>query len=338
MEQFETCANSLRFKQLSMRLEGKNLREQRTYFQARISHKMQTLALEKVRKLEIARPPESQRPGFFSSASGIVVFGDQIVVVADDEHSIGIFSPESNAAGSLIHLEENELPLEKKARKKAKPDHEALFALDANRLIAMPSGSKPNRRMAHEIHLARNQVSRVDVSDLFLELEKDFSELNIEGSALVPGFVCLAQRGNSAEGRNALIFLDHAGFVDALTSSKSISAKTIRRTQAVELGTIDSIPLSITDISPTPNGNLLFTAAAEDTQNTFEDGEIRGSCVGVMNLDGKVEAMIQIAERVKLEGIAFDSKRKKIYLVTDADEPNEPSWLYALEASILLNA
>ena len=72
-------------------------------------------------------------------------------VIADDEHHLGVFSTgDHRKAGRLLRLRRGTLPLDTSARKRRKPDFEALVALPPfgaypnGALFALGSGSKPN--------------------------------------------------------------------------------------------------------------------------------------------------------------------------------------------------
>ena len=86
-----------------------------------------------------------------SAASALVRVAERLFVVADDELHLGVFDLGDPAAGRLVRLFEGSLPAEKKARKAAKPDLEALALLPAmadfaqGALLALGSGSTPGR-------------------------------------------------------------------------------------------------------------------------------------------------------------------------------------------------
>ena len=95
------------------------------------------------------------------------------------------FPPPGDAPGHLLRLFDGELPAEKTARKKQKPDLEAItqlppFGRFANgALLALGSGSKKNRRRGALLALdapgaiaARRGI--VDVAPLFDELDRRF--------------------------------------------------------------------------------------------------------------------------------------------------------------------
>jgi len=77
-----------------------------------------------------------------------------LYVIADDEHSLGVFELADNGPGRLFRLFAGELPSRPKDRKAEKPDLEAMAVLPAfdnypfGALLAVGSGSEPNRQRA----------------------------------------------------------------------------------------------------------------------------------------------------------------------------------------------
>src|SRR5262245_61762447 len=109
------------------------------------------IQLIRIRELTLSAPSSPGRHAFLSAASGLVKTGEFFYVVADDEYHLGVFPVEGNAPGRLIRLFAGTLPFETAARKKRKPDLEALAYLPAScglasdALLCIPSGSTANR-------------------------------------------------------------------------------------------------------------------------------------------------------------------------------------------------
>ena len=99
------------------------------------------ITLKKLRELDLAATGEAGMPRHLSAASGLACPGSAFYVVADDELHLGVFDAAGDAPGRLLRLFDGELPTEKKARKKQKPDLEAITQLPAVRGL-------PERRAA----------------------------------------------------------------------------------------------------------------------------------------------------------------------------------------------
>ncbi len=123
-----------------------------------------------------------------------------------------------NAPGRLLRLFDGELPAAKAARKKQKPDLEAITQLPPfgnyphGALLALGSGSKQNRRRGALLRLdaAAPSTARRACSmsrALFEELDRRFPALNIEGAVAIGDELRLLQRAQqeaSAECHRAL--------------------------------------------------------------------------------------------------------------------------------------
>lgn len=119
------------------------------------------MRLEKLRDLHFSA---SSGGGWLSAASGLVRYGNRLYVIADDALHLGVF--EADRPGSKRRLITGTLPDEPKARKRAKPDFEALTHLPAGGgmpfggMLAMGSGSTDNRRRGVLIPFTATGLSR----------------------------------------------------------------------------------------------------------------------------------------------------------------------------------
>jgi hypothetical protein len=269
------------------------------------------LNLEKIADLEV------------SAASGLVALQGALYVIADDELFLAAF----DRAGRLLRrvaLFEGVLPDEHKARKRDKPDLEALTLLPNGALLALGSGSKPNRMRSVCVDpLQSALVGTSDWSPLFAELTRSLPELNIEGAAVAHDRLWLAQRGNGALGLNACIEIELDAVCAALARGAAIDASVLRAIHPVVLGAIDGAPLSLTDLCAHPGGGLIFSAAAEPSASTYDDAPTTGSAIGVLTTRGDVTRCDGVSERCKLEGIALVHDANgdaSLWLVADPDD------------------
>ncbi|MBI5259342.1 MAG: hypothetical protein HY855_22765 [Burkholderiales bacterium] len=273
-----------------------------------------------------------------SAASGLVKVGRRLFVVADDEHHLAVFDLSSNAPGRLVPVFEGELPLRPKARKAAKPDCEALLLLPAfadhpnGALMAIGSGSRPARHRGALLALdaagdIQGPVRRLDLAALLAPLHEQFSDLNIEGAFVQDDRLSLLQRGNSGEAINARIDLSWPELQRWLAAAgPAPRPASITR---FALGTIDGVALSFTDGTALPGGGWLFSAAAEDTSDTYRDGRCAGSAIGLVDADGTIRLMERLSLTCKVEGITAVAAGDTIdvLLVTDADDRRQPALL-----------
>lgn len=253
---------------------------------------------------------------FISAASGLATDGKHFYLISDDELKLYSLPVSLQGAVSSVTLLPGALPEEAKARKKLKPDFESLCFMDEETLIAIPSGSKPNRMKGVLVNVKSHNTRTFDLTRIYSHLLKTFPELNIEGSLVHADDIVLFQRGNGERKENALIRLPLRSFLSDLPESISI--------KKFELGTINSAALSFTDACLV-NGMIYFLAAGERTESTYLDGEFAGAILGKMTLEGEILEKEVLPIDHKPEGIAF--YKGSFYFVTDADDRSKASSL-----------
>jgi hypothetical protein len=299
------------------------------------------IALTKIRELNISAAATSMRPLYLSAASGLVCLDSIMYVVADDELHLGVFSTVDCEPGHLIRLFDGVLPESKAARKRQKPDLEALALLPAFRdfpdgaLLAVGSGSRRNRRSGVLLGLDPHgeicgSPRNVDLSPLLVPLSEEFTKVNIEGAVVVGDELRLFQRGNKRHSDNAIIRFQLSPVLDALKAERSnaIKPSAINR---INLGLIEGVPLCFTDAAALPDGDMVFSAVAEDTEDAFHDGTCIGAAIGIADNNGHLRSLRRLDRPHKVEGIhaQLDGNRLELLLVTDADNAEIPAMLFS---------
>ena len=265
-----------------------------------------------------------------AAASGIVCLEQRLYVIADDLLTLAVYDLQGVRKQS-IRLLPGELPDEHAARKAQKPDFEALVSMPDGSVLALGSGSTQRRQRAVWVqHMATAPSSSVvDLSELYTALSRELPELNIEGGAVFGPQLYLCSRGNGARRDNALVKLELAGVMAALRAGQRLTANSLVSIQRVQLPELDGVPLSLTDLAV--HGSLLvFSAAAEASANTYDDGACAGSVVGKLSGDGIASDSVTIATGIKLEGIC-SAGAKTLYAVADADDANAQAPLLLIE-------
>lgn len=286
-------------------------------------------------RIDSAQHPKARE--HLSAASGLVRSGKMLFVVADDELYLGLFKDTVAAGtppapGCLLPLLEGELPSDVVQRKVVKPDFETLTHLPplpgcvGGALLALGSGSKPNRETAVLLALARpgqlnGRKAIVSLSALYAPLRKQFTDLNIEGAWVACGELHLLQRGNTLDARSACIRYDWNVAAPWLAGVQT-EPPAIKSVQELDLGDVDSVPLSLTDGVPLPNGEWLFSAVAEDTSDSVADGACVASALGVVSANGQVRHLTRLQGAPKVEGIAVQTQGDDwlVTMVTDPDD------------------
>lgn len=293
------------------------------------------LELSQIRTLDLSAPSQPGRPSFIAAASGLVVIQNHFFVIADDELAVGCFRLNENTPGSLFPVFPGSLPLEKRERKKLKPDLEALCFIplpeQSGALLAIPSGSKPNRTQGAWIPCSQAKLSSAQLFDLSpLYRALPFQDLNIEGAVVQDAKLLLFQRGNSKSQENAIVILDLNRFLKDIQFKQTASSDSILEIKKFNLGQQNGLSLSFTDATLFEENQVLYLASTEDTDNPYEDGEFQGASLGLLDANLNMNWQKTLNISFKPEGLAFGSEKNpgSLYIVTDSDDATVPALLY----------
>lgn len=302
------------------------------------------LIVRRLRELTLGSASTPRRARHVSAASGLVVTGDFLYVVADDEHHLGVFRAEGEGEGELVRIFPGELPHGNKPRKAEKPDLETLTRLPSfpgypfGALLALASGSRPNRRTGAVFRLDATGAlvdapQLIDLSGIYLPLERQFPALNIEGAVIVGNALILLQRASKHYPMNALIHLPLADVLDAITHQDSLGTIDSPHVHAVELDKVDGVPLCFTDGAALADGRIVFTTVAENAEDTYADGPCSAAAVGMLDIDGRLQFLERLEPAHKVEGVHawLDGALIRLLLVTDADDPDIAGVLLSAE-------
>jgi hypothetical protein len=296
------------------------------------------LELRELRELDLDETSGPGRAAHVSAASGVVQRGDFVYVIGDDELHLAVFEISSSAPGLTRRVLAGELPSERAARKEAKPDLEALTVLPPfedhpyGALLGLGSGSTPARDRGFlcafgadgSLHGRPREIS---LAPLYSVLRERVEDLNIEGAAVMGDQLWLLQRGNGPRGENVIAELALPEVMSSLVHDRAVVAAELQGLRYYDLGELAGGKLTFSDASPLEGELLVFTASAESSPNTYEDGEILGSVVGTIDLDGRVRRLRTIDRRFKVEGVhaSIDTGVIDFLFVCDQDDPQSPS-------------
>ncbi|GCA52339.1 hypothetical protein KGO5_04804 [Sinorhizobium sp. KGO-5] len=298
------------------------------------------IKLEKLRDLDIYTCAHS-RPSHLSAASGLVCVGSALYVIADDDVHLGVFPVDRLGPGRLVRLFAEILPEGTSDRKATKPDLEALarippcngFAFGA--LFAIGSGSRPNRKKGVVLGFdAKGTITTpptsVDLSFLLDPIATEFGQLNIEGLVIAADELRLFQRGNRRHNDNAIIRYPLSPVLDALEKERVDPLKPLA-IERFDLGAIQGTPFGFTDAAALPNGDMIFSAVAENTEDAYVDGPCLGAGLGIIDGRGNVASFDCLEYPHKIEGIHAYEKGEvlELLLVTDADNPDIAAGLFS---------
>ena len=302
---------------------------------------MAPLEFRHLRNLEVDPASHPRGQAHLSAASGLVRVGTRLFMVADDEHHLGITDASEGHTGcvQLHRILPGELPLSKSGRKKRKPDLEALALLPPGEdfphgaLLALGSGSRVNRQQALLVALDGNgwpgaDAVPVDFGALYQPLRARYPDLNIEGAFVAGKRLRLLQRANKGDARNACIDYALPQLRAWMRGSQAEPPAPLDIVQ-FDLGHAAGVPFGFTDGAAWPGRGWLFSAAAEDTHNSYSDGTCAASAIGWVDGAGILRRLDRLAGAPKVEGIAL-AEDGRLLMVTDSDDPGTPSALLSV--------
>lgn len=269
-----------------------------------------------------------------AAASGLVRLHGRFFVVGDDDLQLHAY-PE-RGPGLRFPLRPGELPRDHAARKRLKPDFEALCAWPGDHLLALGSGSTAARSAGVLVHVPADMSSvtctEFDLAPLHAALAARVPALNLEGAAPWDGDLVLLQRGNGAGNVSALVRLDRAGVARALQTGAPWTGALVRAVTPLELGAAGDAAYAPTDATPLPDGGLLLALAAEASADTYADGACRGSALVRLDPPHRIAWRVALPGDAKIEGIWAepDGDRVVLHLVADPDDPDARSPLFRL--------
>lgn len=298
------------------------------------------ITVRQLRELDLE--PCGTAPGvrYISAASGMAMIGKSLYVVADDELHLGVFDSTTVAPGQRTRLMPGELPDSPRERKAMKPDFEALVRLPAfegygfGALLALPSGSRPNRRTGVAWAIGADdrlggEPRQFDLTRFYAKLEESIPGLNIEGAVVSGKRLVLLHRGGKMRPQSALAYLSLPQVQQAICADSQVAETPSVEVRFLDLGQIAGATLALTDGAALPDGRIVFSAVAEHTEDSYQDGPCVGAAIGILGPDSEVQLLEHLEPVEKIEGIHVKrgTGPLEVLLVTDADDPTVPAKL-----------
>lgn len=265
------------------------------------------------------------------SGSGIAKSGDNYYVVGDDSPYLFLLDKDFKTISKTL-LIDLEYDADHRITKAEKPDFEALELIADNQLIVFGSGSKsPHRDIFMLITLGSQlHVETYDITAFYKNL-KDLpifsdSELNIEATAFYNNRLFLLNRN-----KNLLLAFQFADLLAYIKGEKKFSPPIIKQFTLPKLNGIEAGFSGATTLQN--QSKLIFTASVENTTNAYDDGEIMGSFIGIIDIatDSIAETYAYCAipntdQKLKVESVTVQQEielgQTKLILITDDDKGN----------------
>lgn len=227
------------------------------------------------------------------SASGMELTGNRLYVVGDDSPFLYVLDLATLKQVDQIRLFGTGGSGQGRISKLLKPDLECLTQLEMNgqnHLVALGSGSTPNRNQGYTIALPAGkeratQVQERSLKDLYeaIQAKNDLlgdDVLNLEAAATTSDKVLLLQRATRG-GPNLMLCFPKQDFVAYLTGSR----KNLPGYEAISFYLPELAGLgSHFSGAFVYHNRLFFSASVENTDDAILDGEVLGSYIGWINL------------------------------------------------------
>lgn len=263
------------------------------------------------------------------SASGIVKYQNHYYLIGDDSPflfklNLDLKHVSKDTVFSINELKDNRI------RKAIKPDFETLELIEDKEIIIFGSGSKsPQRDIFIQILLEKNtpKIKTFNITSFYTHLKKlavlKNTELNIEATAYYNGILYLFNRAN-----NVVFGFKYKDLIRFFNTNLEFPKPEIVRFNLPKINGITSGFSGATALKDKPL--LFFTSSVEDTNNAYDDGEILGSFVGIIDLkNGKLSkenrsVLIPYSTKpYKVESVVidatFNTNEAIALFVTDSD-------------------
>jgi hypothetical protein len=226
------------------------------------------------------------------SASGLIFKDNTLFIIGDNSGFLYEYSIESK------NLQRHEIIENAKENitKSEKPDFEAITHFGDN-LYVFGSGSTEKRNKMVQINTLEKEIATNDLTDLYAVMQS-FGEIkpedfNIEGAIYTGEEWYLFNRGNGKSAKNVMFTVQGKNLVNEF-NMLSNNYK-LPKIKGVRSGFTDAVVL---------DNKIFFLATAENTDSTYNDGEILGSFIGCIDTKTmKIDFTKKISETHKFEGL-----------------------------------
>jgi hypothetical protein len=261
------------------------------------------------------------------SASGLIYHDNSILAIGDNSSYLYEYRIDSQKLEKYALLENPQ----ENTPKKVKLDFEAITKFE-NNVYIFGSGSTENRnKMVQFDTKTKKVIATTDLSDLYLVMQSfgkiTPNDFNIEGAIYNGQSWYLFNRGNGKTNKNVVFTIDG----ENLTNDFRVLANDYK------LPKIKGVRTSFTD-AILVDDKIYFLATAENTESTYDDGEVLGSIIGRIDTTTmKIEFTKKITDTHKFEGITFLKKSGKeieFFLCEDNDTEVLESNIFKLAITI----
>ena len=248
------------------------------------------------------------------SASGLICKDNSLLIIGDNSGFLYEYQMDSKNLKRHPLLEN---PIEN-TLKKDKADFEAITQF-GDSIYIFGSGSTEKRNKMIQVNATDKKIIATnDLSDLYAVMQ-NFGDIkpedfNLEGAIYNGESWFLLNRGNGSSHKNVIFTIEGKN----LTNDFTILSNDYK------LPNIKGVRSSFTD-GIIVGDSIYFLATAEDTESTYDDGEVLGSFIGSINLKTmKIDFTQKISSSHKFEGLTlFTNSKEKIEFLLCEDKDTE---------------
>ena len=265
------------------------------------------------------------------SGSGIAKVDDGYYVIGDDSPYL-YFLNKSFEAISKTLISEDQNFNGHRIIKSEKADFETLELIGDNELVIFGSGGKsPQRDVFVQVFLKEEmRVEKHDLTKFYNHLRSlpvlNDSELNIEATAFHEDQLYLFNRR-----KNIIFKFNYLQFLGFIKEEAALPVIEIHEYVLPKISNVEAGFSGATILKNQPK--IIFTASVEDTDNPYDDGEILGSFIGVIDISNKTVSdhfeyceLSNSEEYYKVESVTIEEeisdRETKMILITDDDQGN----------------
>ena len=248
------------------------------------------------------------------SASGLICKDNSLLIIGDNSGFLYEYQMDSKNLKRHPLLEN---PIEN-TLKKDKADFEAITQF-GDSIYIFGSGSTEKRNKMIQVNATDKKIIATnDLSDLYAVMQnfRDIKpeDFNLEGAIYNGESWFLLNRGNGSSHKNVIFTIEGKN----LTNDFTILSNDYK------LPKIKGVRSSFTD-GIIVGDSIYFLATAEDTESTYDDGEVLGSFIGSINLKTmKIDFTQKISSSHKFEGLTlFTNSKEKIEFLLCEDKDTE---------------
>ncbi|QOW08876.1 hypothetical protein Q73A0000_00200 [Kaistella flava (ex Peng et al. 2021)] len=263
------------------------------------------------------------------SGSGMAKYGGGYYAIGDDSPYLFFLNKKFQVISKTLISNNKDFNGER-IIKAEKADFESVELINGTEMVTFGSGGKsPQRDVLVRILLHQPlEIENYDITPFYNHLrnlpEFKNSELNIEATAFYDNQLYLFNRKKSL-----IIKFNYTHYLSFIKGEAELPTLEIKEFFLPKIDGIESGFSGATILQK--DSKIIFTASVEDSINAYEDGEILGSFIGMIDISNNTIsktyqycAIPNNDEKFKVESVTIDEEievgKTKLILITDDDE------------------